>query len=379
MASMFEEDEAGFTEAYDPNAEPGTLPARAMPPAADSDTAAEAPAGRSRGRSDRLTASIIDRTNEPPRDNSGGLFLVRRKRAPFVNCVAIGDGTGRLWARVKDRQEQGSTKRNETWKIATTRAPKPASRPAATADFAGRQCSSTGSTPTTGAQNATDGRGSARTASRAKPASRAVRSTASSRARPARPIMVSRPRRDTVTQQRSDVEGSAGQSPATSSKSGFIGQQGGIDSSSELVEDDEDFEKDGQGSTNGQVSLRPEPKVRAAFLREARPVFLCSGAEEGGFARHHRCEARSRPRIAATKALTWDSGPHPPPRRNARNWRTGWRPRYRPASADRRPGSHSPGSALPDSRAAAAVRRARRRRRRRDRRHGPGSAARRCG
>ena len=58
---------------------------------------------------------------------------------------------------------------------------------------------------------------------------------------------------DTLTQQRSDIEGSAGQSSEQASDtSGFIGQQGGIDSSSELVEDDQDFKKDGQGSIEGQ-------------------------------------------------------------------------------------------------------------------------------
>jgi large subunit ribosomal protein L9 len=43
MASMFEREEAGFTEAFDPNAEPGTVPA---------EPAAEAPAATTEGESD---------------------------------------------------------------------------------------------------------------------------------------------------------------------------------------------------------------------------------------------------------------------------------------------------------------------------------------
>ena len=57
---------------------------------------------------------------------------------------------------------------------------------------------------------------------------------------------------DTLTEQRSDTEGGASQSSEQGDTSGFIGQQGGIDSSSELVEDDQDFKKDGQGSVEGQ-------------------------------------------------------------------------------------------------------------------------------
>jgi len=34
MASMFEREEAGFTEAFDPNAEPGEIPAEAVAEAA---------------------------------------------------------------------------------------------------------------------------------------------------------------------------------------------------------------------------------------------------------------------------------------------------------------------------------------------------------
>ncbi|MCF2513672.1 50S ribosomal protein L9 [Sphingomonas sp. G124] len=43
MASMFEREEAGFTEAFDPNAEPGTVP---------EEPAAEAPAATTEGESD---------------------------------------------------------------------------------------------------------------------------------------------------------------------------------------------------------------------------------------------------------------------------------------------------------------------------------------
>ena len=38
MASMFEREEAGFTEAFDPNAEPGTVPEE---PAAEAPAASE--------------------------------------------------------------------------------------------------------------------------------------------------------------------------------------------------------------------------------------------------------------------------------------------------------------------------------------------------
>ncbi|HVF37244.1 MAG TPA: 50S ribosomal protein L9 [Sphingomicrobium sp.] len=44
MASMFEREEAGFTEAFDPNAEPGTLPDEAEAGAAAGEAEAEAPA-----------------------------------------------------------------------------------------------------------------------------------------------------------------------------------------------------------------------------------------------------------------------------------------------------------------------------------------------
>lgn len=66
---------------------------------------------------------------------------------------------------------------------------------------------------------------------------------------------------DTQTQQRTDVEG-AGQSESGGvqsgefsgeSGSGFVGSQGQQDSSSELVdEEDEDFARDGQGAPDGQ-------------------------------------------------------------------------------------------------------------------------------
>jgi large subunit ribosomal protein L9 len=51
MSSMFEREEAGFTEAFDPNAEPGELPAEpaaeapATEPASEAEAEAEAPAG----------------------------------------------------------------------------------------------------------------------------------------------------------------------------------------------------------------------------------------------------------------------------------------------------------------------------------------------
>lgn len=51
---------------------------------------------------------------------------------------------------------------------------------------------------------------------------------------------------DTTTQQRNDVEGGEATGPATDT--GFVGSEGGTDSSGELIEDDPDFSKDGQGS-----------------------------------------------------------------------------------------------------------------------------------
>ena len=58
---------------------------------------------------------------------------------------------------------------------------------------------------------------------------------------------------DTLTQQRSDTEGSASQSSEQGAQApGFIGQTGGTDPSSELVEDSQDFDKDGQGSIEGE-------------------------------------------------------------------------------------------------------------------------------
>ena len=59
---------------------------------------------------------------------------------------------------------------------------------------------------------------------------------------------------ETATQQRSDVEGSSiGQQPTSGSESGFVGSEGSTDTSSELVEDeDEDFGKDGQGAPEGK-------------------------------------------------------------------------------------------------------------------------------
>ena len=60
---------------------------------------------------------------------------------------------------------------------------------------------------------------------------------------------------ETATQDRSDVEGSSiGQEPTGESESGFVGSQGGTDTSSELVDEDEDqqFRKDGQGAPEGK-------------------------------------------------------------------------------------------------------------------------------
>ena len=56
---------------------------------------------------------------------------------------------------------------------------------------------------------------------------------------------------DTLTQQRSDIEGASLKSPESGeAESGFVGSEGQQDSSSELVEDEE-FKKDGQGAPEG--------------------------------------------------------------------------------------------------------------------------------
>jgi hypothetical protein len=59
---------------------------------------------------------------------------------------------------------------------------------------------------------------------------------------------------DTATQQRTDVEGSSLSDTGGGQAGGnFVGSQGQQDSSSELVEDDdEDFAKDGQGAPEGK-------------------------------------------------------------------------------------------------------------------------------
>jgi hypothetical protein len=55
---------------------------------------------------------------------------------------------------------------------------------------------------------------------------------------------------ETATQKRADIEGgSLGKETTGEAESGFVGAQGKQDTSSELVEDDdEDFAKDGQGA-----------------------------------------------------------------------------------------------------------------------------------
>ena len=56
---------------------------------------------------------------------------------------------------------------------------------------------------------------------------------------------------DTLTQQRTDVEGgSLGESESDEAESGFVGSQGQQDTSSELIdEEDEEFGRDGQGAS----------------------------------------------------------------------------------------------------------------------------------
>ena len=59
---------------------------------------------------------------------------------------------------------------------------------------------------------------------------------------------------DTLSQQRSDVEGSSLGSPQRGQgDAGFVGSEGQTDTSAELIEDeDEDFGKDGQGAPEGK-------------------------------------------------------------------------------------------------------------------------------
>ena len=57
---------------------------------------------------------------------------------------------------------------------------------------------------------------------------------------------------DTLTQQRTDIEGGSLRSPESGeAESGFVGAEGEEDTSSQLVED-QDFERDGQGAPEGK-------------------------------------------------------------------------------------------------------------------------------
>jgi hypothetical protein len=57
---------------------------------------------------------------------------------------------------------------------------------------------------------------------------------------------------DTLTRQRTDIEGASLQSPEKGeAESGFVGAEGEEDTSSELIED-QDFEKGGQGAPEGK-------------------------------------------------------------------------------------------------------------------------------
>jgi len=58
---------------------------------------------------------------------------------------------------------------------------------------------------------------------------------------------------DTLAQQRSDIEGSSLGSPqGGQGDAGFVGSEGQTDTSAELVEEEEDFGKDGQGAPEGK-------------------------------------------------------------------------------------------------------------------------------
>jgi len=56
---------------------------------------------------------------------------------------------------------------------------------------------------------------------------------------------------DTLSQQRTDLEGASLRSERGEAESGFVGAEGEKDTSSQLIED-EDFEKDGQGAPEGK-------------------------------------------------------------------------------------------------------------------------------
>lgn len=112
--------------------------------------------------------------------------------------------------------------------------------------------SSTGSTPPTGGQNETDGSELGQNGQSSNPGQPGGAFDSQQPSETGQADYGQSGQSDTLTQQRSDVEGSGGQTPEMGSESGFIGQQGGTDPSSELVEDEQDFEKDGQGSIEGQ-------------------------------------------------------------------------------------------------------------------------------
>ena len=58
---------------------------------------------------------------------------------------------------------------------------------------------------------------------------------------------------DTLAQQRTDIEGGSLASEASGESGGFVGAQGQQDSSSQLIdEEDEDFAPDGQGAPEGK-------------------------------------------------------------------------------------------------------------------------------
>jgi hypothetical protein len=59
---------------------------------------------------------------------------------------------------------------------------------------------------------------------------------------------------ETATEQRSDIEGSSlDKKPTDEGESGFVGSEGKTDTSSELIEDeDQKFRKDGQGAPEGK-------------------------------------------------------------------------------------------------------------------------------
>ena len=116
---------------------------------------------------------------------------------------------------------------------------------------------------------------------------------------------------ETATQQRSDVEGSSlGKEPTSEAESGFVGSEGKTDTSSKLVEDEEQkFRKDGQGAPDGKYGLRHRRSAALAFGGRG-PFFVRRAAAPGTPfpARHAERSSAARGSMRRS-ASAGDSGP----------------------------------------------------------------------